>query len=202
MHHRAPDQSRRTSWVHRLSPELKLWGTLVFLVGTALLPRTPLAWYISPAVVVGLAWMLSRMPLRYALRRLVLPEFFVVGLVAVMAFSPARSAVFWAALIKSNLCIITLILLGWTTPFYEIVRALARTGLPSEMVSTLTLMQRYGPVLIDESRRMQRARSSRTFRGGRFSTWAISGGIIAQLFIRTLNRAERIYLAMCARGWK
>jgi len=63
-------------------------------------------------------------------------------------------------------------------------------------------MQRYGPVLIDESRRMQRARSSRTFRGGRFSTWAISGGIIAQLFLRTLNRAERIYLAMCARGWK
>jgi energy-coupling factor transporter transmembrane protein EcfT len=49
---------------------------------------------------------------------------------------------------------------------------------------------------------MQRARSSRTFsRRGRLE-WNTLGNIIGQLFIRSANRAERIYLAMCARGWK
>jgi cobalt/nickel transport system permease protein len=70
------------------------------------------------------------------------------------------------------------------------------------MLSTLALMFRYLPLLAEETRRMERARASRTFRRRRRLGWQSLAAILGQLFIRTADRAERIYLAMCARGWK
>ena len=49
---------------------------------------------------------------------------------------------------------------------------------------------------------MERARASRTFSGQRRVAWGNIAAVIGQLFIRSADRAERIYLAMCARGWK
>jgi energy-coupling factor transporter transmembrane protein EcfT len=49
---------------------------------------------------------------------------------------------------------------------------------------------------------MVRARRSRTFSRDRASVWRSSASVIAQLFVRSSERAERIYAAMCARGWK
>jgi cobalt/nickel transport system permease protein len=70
------------------------------------------------------------------------------------------------------------------------------------MLTTLALMYRYLPVLGGEARRMSRARASRTFSAQRGISWSNVALVIGQLFIRSTERAERIYLAMCARGWK
>jgi cobalt/nickel transport system permease protein len=56
-------------------------------------------------------------------------------------------------------------------------------------------------VLVDEAQRMRRARASRTFRPGRWWTWRTLTTVIGQLFVRSTERAERIYAAMIARGW-
>ena len=74
--------------------------------------------------------------------------------------------------------------------------------LPVVMLTTLALMYRYLPLLTEESRRMQRARASRTFLPGKRLAWRNLSEILGRLFLRSAERAERIYLAMCARGWR
>ena len=51
-----------------------------------------------------------------------------------------------------------LVLLAATTPFSEIVRVLREWRVPALLLTTLTLMDRYLFVLVEESGRMQRAR--------------------------------------------
>jgi cobalt/nickel transport system permease protein len=63
-------------------------------------------------------------------------------------------------------------------------------------------MYRYLFVLIDEAERLNRARSSRTFSASRLRRWHTLASLIGQLFVRSTERAERIYAAMSARGWK
>jgi len=145
---------------------------------------------------------LCRMPITYALRRLLMAEFFILGLALLSFLAPSSAPVFLAAIIKSNLCIFTLLLLTWSTPFHELLQVLRELKLPTVMLTTLALMYRYLPVLSEESRRMQRARASRTFRSSRRLAWENLATILGHLFIRTTERAERIYLAMCSRGWK
>jgi cobalt/nickel transport system permease protein len=142
------------------------------------------------------------MPLSHALRRLWVVEVFILGIALLALFSPAAVPIFLATLFKSNLCVFAMLLLTWTTPFQDLLQELRRWRFPSVMLTTLALMYRYLPVLTEESRRMSRARASRTFCRRRLAAWQDLSLIIGQLFVRSAERAERIYLAMCARGWK
>jgi cobalt/nickel transport system permease protein len=94
------------------------------------------------------------------------------------------------------------VLLSSTTRFSAILRVLWGIRVPTLLVTTLALMHRYLFVLVDETGCMVRARRSRTFTHDRASAWRSSASVIAHLFVRSSERAERIYAAMCARGWK
>jgi len=186
----------------RLSPRPKLIFILLMITGIVLLPREASLWYVVPAAVLLGLWPLSGMPLVYALKRWLIVEFFIMGILLLSWLSPATAPIALSAFIKSNLCFVAMLLLSWTTPFHQIVQELRHWRVPAVMLSTLALMYRYLPVLGEESRRMQRARASRTYSRARRLAWRSLSTIIGQLFVRTVERAERIYLAMCARGWK
>ena len=195
-------EAGRGSVLHRAPARVKLAAALVLLVGTALLPRRLDMLYMVPAVILLAVWIVSRMPLRYVWRRLLPVEPFILGIAVLSLLSPAAAPVFYSAIVKSNLCVAGMLLLTWTTSFEEILNVLRRLSVPSVMLTTITLMYRYLFVLSDEAARMQRARASRTFARGRGTRWTSLAAILGQLFVRSADRAERIYLAMCARGWK
>ena len=200
--HLLETEARRPSRLQRTSPRLKLAVAVGIITFTALLPRR-LDWlYLAPTTLLLLLWPWCRMPLAYTVRRLLVVEIFIVGLALLSFLNPAATPLVLAAILKSNLCVFTMLLLTWTTPFVDILQELRRLRLPWVILSTLALMYRYLPVLAEESRRMQRARASRTFSARRHIVWSNLTTIIGQLFIRSVERAERIYLAMCARGWK
>jgi cobalt/nickel transport system permease protein len=180
----------------------KLACPLAIIVAVILMPRRPHPIFLAPAVILLGGWYLCRMPLWVGIRRLLVAEFFVLGLAVLSAFDPASRPLMLATIIKSNLCVLALLLLTWTTPFQELLLLLKHWGVPSVMVTTLTLMCRYLPVMNEELRRMQRARTSRTFAQNRRLQWTTLSDVVGRLFIRTTDRAEHIYLAMCSRGWK
>lgn len=193
----------RSAFRPRVLPAgLKLGGTLLFVVGVALLPRRPEPVFVVPALLLALGWLVSRMPAAYALRRLAIAQVFIAGIALLWVFSKAAFPLILSIFIKSNLSIFAMVLLAWSTPFSEILQVLRRMRMSPVILTTLALMYRYVPVVVEESRRMQRARASRTFLRSNPFAWQTLSVIIAQLFIRSVERAERIYLAMCARGWK
>ncbi len=202
LHGPTQSEARRRSRLARVSPRLKLGAALLLVTGTALLPRRPDGLYLLPAAALAGVWLASRMPILHALGRLLVAQFFILGIALMSLLSPGGVPVFLAAVAKSNLCILALLLLAWTTPFPELLQALRRLRLPPVMLTTLALMYRYLPVLAEEARRMERARASRTFCRSRRVAWQQLGAIVGHLFVRTADRAERIYLAMCARGWR
>jgi len=186
----------------KASPRLKLLTALLLITLTALLPRRPTVLYLVPAAAIPVLWPVSAMPFAYVWRRLLVVEVLVLGIASLSLLNPAATPVVLSAILKSNLCLFVLLLLTWTTPFSDILQELRRFHLSAVMLTTLMLMYRYLPVLLEESRRMQRARASRTFTRRRRLAWQNLSTIIGHLFVRSAERAERIYLAMCARGWK
>jgi len=93
-----------------------------------------------------------------------------------------------------------MVLLASTTPFPQLLGVLRWLRVPHLLTTTLALMYRYLFVLADEAQRMQRARQSRSFSARRWPGWRVLATVISQLFVRATARAERIYLAMLARG--
>lgn len=194
--------SRLDSPIHRLRADTKLAIALAIVLTTALLPGLFTLYFVTVAALLVIVAATSRVPARFLATRLLLLEPLVLGVAVLALLQPGGLRVFATILVKSTLCLFTMILLSNTTPFAELLVVLRRIRFPALLITTLALMYRYLFVLADEAERMQRARASRTFTKRRFAVWKTLGTVIGHLFVRSTERAERIYAAMCARGWK
>lgn len=194
--------SRQDTPVHRAGAVLKLGAALAFIGLTLVVPVSAVSFFVALGVVLLAVAVAARIPLRYVGWRLVWLEPFVLGVAGLSLLQPGGLVVFATIMVKSTVCLLTMVLLANTTPFAELLRVARRFGVPSLLVTTLALLYRYLFVLVDEAERMQRARQARTFDRRRASVWRNLGSVIGQLFVRSTERAERIYAAMLARGWK
>jgi cobalt/nickel transport system permease protein len=193
---------RRGSPVSRLPAAFKLGVALAIIVGTVLAPPTAAGWFVGMAVVLVVSVALSRLPLLFLLKRLAWLSPFILSVALVNALQPAARGNWLAVAVKSTICLLTIIVVSNTTPFSKILRVLKAVHVPGLLITTIALMHRYLFVLVEEAERMRRARASRTFTRERRARWHASSSVVGQLFVRASERAERIYDAMCARGWK
>ena len=187
--------------MHRAPPAAKVLGLVAFVTVVALSPPR-FGLYAAVATLLLVVAGLSRVPPGFLLRKLLLLEPFVLGIVFMTLFQPDGPHRFAVALTRSTLCLFASVLLAATTPFSDFLAVLRGWRLPPLMVTTIALAYRYLFVLADEALRMGRARDARTFAPSRASKWRTLSTVIAQLFVRSTDRAERIHAAMCARGWK
>jgi len=193
---------RRDSLVSRLPAAAKLGVALGMIVGTVLAPPAAVGWFVGMALVLVIAVALSRLPLLFLLKRLAWLSPFVLSVALVNALQPVARGSWLAVAVKSTICLVTIIVVSNTTPFSRILRVLKVAHVPGLLITTIALMHRYLFVLVEEAERMRRARASRTFTRERRAHWHALSTVVGQLFVRASERAERIYDAMCARGWK
>ena len=194
--------SRLDSPIHRLPTTVKLLSTLCVISATVTLQFTHAWFFIVMAGVLLILSALTTIPWRFLFGRLMVLEPFALGIAVMALFQENGVFVFLSILTKSTLCLFTVILLSNTAPFAEILLSLKRFGVPKLLITILALMYRYLFVLIDETERLNRARSSRTFSNSPIRKWHTMASLIGQLFVRSTERAERIYAAMSARGWR
>jgi cobalt/nickel transport system permease protein len=159
-------------------------------------------WFLGAAVGLIAVAALGRIPFGFLGKRLLLLSPFVLGVALVNRLNYSAAAPWQPVVVRSGICLLTILVLSNTTPFSELLRVLQRLRVPAVMITTLALMYRYLFVLVEEAERMRRARASRTFTRGRRRQWSVLATVAGQLFVRASERAERIYAAMCARGWR
>lgn len=194
--------SRLDSPIHRLRADVKLAVALALVLATVLMPVQVWLHFVLATALLLVAAHASRIPIGFLAKRLLFLEPVVLGVAVLAWLQPNGVVVFATIIVKSTLCLFTMILLSNTTPFSELLGVLRCVRFPALLITTLALMYRYLFVLVDEAERMHRARASRTFRRKRRHIWKTLGTVIGQLFVRSTERAERIYAAMCSRGWR
>jgi cobalt/nickel transport system permease protein len=203
MHHDFIDRySRLDSPVHRLPATIKAAAASAVVLASVASPIGSVYPFVVIAGILLFVIIPSAIPPGFIIRRILLFEPFILTIAALALLQPNGATVFASVVVKSTLSLTTLMLLSNTTPFSQLLDVLRRVRVPSLIVTLLALMYRYLFILIDEIERMKVARVSRTFTKKGSRKWSFRAAILGQLFIRTSERAEKVYAAMCARGWK
>jgi cobalt/nickel transport system permease protein len=209
------------SVIHNLDARTKILAFLGLIVLTVLTP--PRYW---PIFLVHLGLMagtliLSRVPVGYVLTRSLIILPFVLLTAVFLPFLPGdRPAggislgiggmtlnasglqVFGNILMKGFIGVFAIILLSSTTPFPKILEALRKFKLPTLFTLLLGFIYRYLFVLLDEVLRMKQAINSRGYQGRWIWQARTVGRMLGQLFLRTYERGERVYLGMISRGFQ
>jgi cobalt/nickel transport system permease protein len=194
--------ARIDSPVHRLPAALKFAVALALVVSTVIVPMSAVLYFAACGLFLICVILLGRLPFRFVAVRLLTLEPLAAGVALLALMQQDGLSMLIRILVRTNLCLLAMVLLANTTPFAGILDVLRSLRVPPLLVTVLALMYRYVFLLIDQSERMARARRSRTFAPGRGGRWKTAAGIVGQLFIRSTERAERIYAAMSARGWR
>lgn len=107
---------------------------------------------------------------------------------------------FFGVIIRGLWSMQALLIMIRSIGFVGIVRAVYRLGVPKFLVTQLLMVFRYIRVLIEEAASMKAARDSRSF-GRKHLSIKLWGVLVGQLFLRSIDRAERVHRAMLSRGF-
>ncbi len=185
-----------------IKPEWKLAVMLFLVVGTAVMPLKAWMWHAAVAGFLIVVAAAGRIALKPFLCRVLWLSPFVAGTALASAWHGTTGPGWQTVALRGGLSLLTVLVFAAVTPFGALPGVLRRIGVPALLVTTMALMHRYLFVLVDETDRMRRARACRTLAKKQGLGWLLSAEVIGRLFVRASERAERIYLAMCARGWK
>lgn len=200
--------------VHAAPAHLKVLALLGFMLVVVATPKTWWWAYLVELGVVLSAVGISRVPIGYLLRRLVVETPVVVFALVlpfvahgeridVLGLDLSRPGLIGAGalLAKATLGVLAGLLLAATTEPQALLAGLERLRLPDQLVQIMAFMVRYLDVVTAEFQRMRIARESRGFSARDPRHWPILARSVGALFIRSYERGERVHLAMLARGY-
>ncbi|MGE0495027.1 MAG: energy-coupling factor transporter transmembrane protein EcfT [Vulcanimicrobiota bacterium] len=171
--------------------------TALALTLLALLWGVPLlAWWLRSALV--LPFCLAALPLVFTDPG---PAW-----IQVMGLTASHTGVehFLSIVVHCWLCLQALLLAMAVGGPTQLVEALGGLGMPARLLMVVRLCVRYLDLLKQEAARMARARQCRSCGPGRPGLGfrlAVVGQQVGSLFLRALDRAQRVHLAMRCRGY-
>lgn len=216
------------SILHRMDARVKLPLALIFILAVSLTPAS--AWP-ALAVLLGVvlaAALLSGLGIAYVWQRALLALPFILAAAPLLFTAPGPFLVlgggdglrllislpglerFLGIAARSWLSLQAAVILTATTPFSQLLLALRFLGVPRLFVAVVGLMWRFLFLMVDEVARMLRARAARSGapavssrREGGSLDWRarVTGGMAGSLLLRSLERSDRVYAAMLARGY-
>lgn len=195
------EHSHIDGFLQRLDPRVKIIAFFAFVICAIFTPPDSFAAFASYGVFIGALIIISKIPVSYILKRSLVIVPFVLLATTGALFVQDGLMVLWNVAVKAFLSALCMTLLISTTRFSDFLKALEKLKCPKIIVMILSFMYRYIFVLHDELMKMTQAKSARSVGGGRlFHTKALAS-MIGALFVRTYERSEAVYLAMCSRGF-
>jgi len=219
MHHSHIDKfAYQDTVIHHLDSRVKFIAVGVFTVLVLSVQPTSLSILVCYAIWPFCLLVAGKVPLKFVFKHILLISPFVVVLAlscplydrAVLdtAFGPfvwkigrgwMRCFVILAKFVVTMMALIALVSV---TRFYSLLEALGKIGFPKILVIQLGFIYRYIFVLIDNAHRILRARAARKLKYLGFNAeLKVAASMIGSLFVRSLNSAEKIDMAMQARGF-
>lgn len=193
------------------------WKVLLGLTAMVAVSLLPEPYVYAAGLFLAVALVAKGISVRELWRRLhlALPLLLTVVLCALFTFSEGEALAFTinaegvskAGLLTARVvaCIMVATLLERSMGAREIFSALRKLKVPEPLVGTLEITGRYIHISLDEVSRLRLARLARGFEPGSYlwhlRTAKTLAGVLGVLLVRSIERGERTYRAMLARGY-
>ncbi len=189
--------------VHRLSPGVKILFVILLVLILTILPGDYISFSALPLLLLLIIILIfSRVPVKHVVKRtLVILPLIIPVIVLNSIFMESGLSHSLILSVRSFLSIFSLVLLVSVTRFSDIMKTLSRWHFPRIMIMILSFMYRYFFLLTGEMEKMIRAVKLRSGGTGGSGIFKIYSQILAILFIKSYERAERVYHAMLMRGY-
>jgi len=212
------------SGIADLDPRSKILLACGFILTLSLLPSGEFVLYAFLLLVLYAVSFLSDVSLSHLLRRSIIAIPFALAAITLLITVPGKTVVtfpllgleisvegtvrFFSVVMKSWISVQAAILLVTLTDFGDMIWGLQALRVPAILISIANFSYRYLGVLSGETARLRTAREARSAvqpggkpGGGVLWRARVTGWMVGSLMMRSMERSERVYNAMLARGF-
>ena len=208
------------SFISRLDPRVKIISFILLILSIVFTRPDSFYTFCLFLLLIFILIYLSRISFSFVLKKslIIIPfvlmiaifiPFFKKGEIAgAYSFGSLKLSVsydglliLWNVFIKSFLSVLIMILLVSSTKFIDMLKALEKLRCPKLIIMIMSFMYRYIFVFIDELLIMNQAKESRMVGKKWWFNIKTLANMIGSLFVRSYERGESVYLAMCSRGY-
>jgi cobalt/nickel transport system permease protein len=207
------DLSRNNTLIHRIDPRVKVITTFIYIIFIVSFDKYEVSSIVPFALYPVILLSIGNIPILTIIKKMILVSPFAIFIGIFNPFIDKTPVLeignlvvsggavsFISIMLRFALTVSTALILISVTGFNQICRALEKLGIPKIFVIQLMFLYRYIYVLGEELVRMNRARILRSVINTNIR-FTVYKNIIGCLLIRTLDRAQRIHLAMSCRGF-
>ena len=206
----------RDSLMHRFDPRAKIIAFLFLIFSIVLLNDLKL---VLIGFLVSILFLIaSKLPFRFVFQHIKAVSLFIIPFLVIMPFTVKGDEIFSfygikvtyeglrygiLVVLKAFSAVMLVFPMIATTKFETTIKALDKLKVPNILVQMLMFTYRYIFVFVNEFQRLLIAMESRGFKLGT-SSYALRtiGNALGMLFVRSYERAERVYWAMRSRGYE
>ncbi|WP_136678565.1 cobalt ECF transporter T component CbiQ [Neptunomonas sp. XY-337] len=204
-----------SSRLDRIEPRARILA-LVSFAFVAVLSQALSVLVMALLMSVSLA-VFARLDIKRVWRRILAVDLFILLLLVSLPFTTSGEPVFeWRQFsaseeglmhalqigLKANAVLLAGLTLLGTLSANQLGTGLAGLRVPEKLVHLMLFSVRYMDVIGRELKKMRRAMRARGFVARtNWHTWRATGYLIGMLFVRSLDRAERVHKAMKCRGF-
>lgn len=205
--------SNKNTIIHKIHPMIKIIVTIVYIVCLLMKNRYDLfglaVFLFYPIIVMALAEIPYKMIFKRTL--VTLPFVFFAGIGSLIfdreevilasgVVVTTGVLAFFVLHVRTILSVSAVLLLVSTTKFSDLTEQLGRMHVPTFMIHLMEMIYRYITVLVEEASVMMTAYRLRNPKY-KYPHIKHMGTFVGHLFLRSMDRAERIYCAMKCRGY-
>ncbi len=215
MHRDIDRYSKLSSPVHRWDNRLKLATVFGVIVSIAFV-ETMTGGLLAMAVSLAF-FLISRIPVRFILKKIVYPLLFLVPLLVILPLTYGSGPIMkiqgvtiyyngielgGIIILKTGSILMLFLTTLATSPISRTFASLRSLRLPGKLVEMILFTYRYLNVFTEDIRRMRTALTLRGYRNmNRLRSLRTSASLAATLLIRSYEQTDRVQSAMILRGY-
>ena len=190
--------------VHKIDSSIKIIVTIIYVIKVLSIKQFIISDITSIVLYPLILFKLGKVPVKFIFKKVLFVLPIIIGLSAInLIIDFSYSEIYFSVLLLFK-CIFTLIgalLLMVTTGINNLAFGLKKLKIPNILIMQILMLHRYIILMMEECYKVKSAYELRTLRE-KTMTMKDYGQIVGQMFLRTLDKSEKVYEAMKLRGFE
>ena len=179
--------------IHKINSSIKIIVTIIYVIKILSIKQFTVINITCTVLYPLIIFIIGKVPIKFILKKVLYVLPIILGL-SVINFSVLL-------IFKCTFALVGALLLIATTGINNLALGLKKLKIPNILIMQILMLHRYIILMMEECYKVKSAYELRTLRE-KPMTMKDYGQIVGQMFLRTLDKSEKVYEAMKLRGFE
>ena len=190
--------------IRKINSSIKIIVTIIYVIKILSIKQFTVINITCTVLYPLIIFIIGKVPIKFILKKVLYVLPIILGLSVInLIIDLSYEEIYFSVLLifKCTFALVGALLLIATTGINNLALGLKKLKIPNILIMQILMLHRYIILMMEECYRVKSAYELRTL-GEKSMTMKDYGQIVGQMFLRTLDKSEKVYEAMKLRGFE